>query len=277
MQTFINQNPNSKLIPVFKEMLVNNYIEAYEKYPYKKFERFVEEDDLVPEYISLTFEFKEVYDWYIYSKTTGLWKMQKGYEPLNADEIVIFQTPHEGSQHYSRLEILNNNRTFIKNISFCEDNSMDDICLSSPAVYLTLLNSKLYLFSPTTLMLSEIKYDNNNGFNIVKLNLHQIQAIFPKAEIIKMSELKNNEYTIYLSLQPKQYLFINDTENIPYNYLQYSFSSNTDVLFSQIMPNLFQPNKAGTIIYSRYGENSCTAGNPCYYIHIKNMLDKFKH
>lgn len=277
VQTFINQNPNSNLIPVFKEMLVNNYIEAYEKYPYKKFERFVEEDDLVPEYISLTFEFKEVYDWYIYSKTTGLWKIQKGYEPLNADEIVIFQTPHEGSQHYSRLEILNNNKTFIKNISFCEDNSMDDICLSSPAVYLTLLNSKLYLFSPATLMLSEIKYNNNNGFNIVKLNLHQIQAIFPKAEIIKMSEFKNNEHTIYLSLQPKQYLFINDTENIPYNYLQYSFSSNTDVLFSQIMPNLFQPNKAVTIIYSRNGENSCTTDNPCYYIHIKNMLDKFKH
>ena len=92
-----------------------------------------------------------------------------------------------------------------------------------------------------------------------------------------MSEFKNNEHTIYLSLQPKQYLFINDTENIPYNYLQYSFSSNTDVLFSQIMPNLFQPNKAGIIIYSRYGENSCTADNPCYYIHIKNMLDKFKH
>lgn len=78
-------------------------------------------------------------------------------------------------------------------------------------------------------------------------------------------------------MKPKQYLFINDTENIPYNYLQYSFSSDTDVLFSQIMPNLFQPNKAGTITYSRYGENSCTADNPCYYIHIKNMLDKFKH
>lgn len=276
LNAFIEQNPNSSLIPVFQNILNEKYYEAESKYPYPKFTSPYN-DCKVSDIIYVTFEFKEVYDWYIYSKTTGLWKIQKGYEPLNTDEIVIFQTPHEGSQHYSRLEILNNNKTFIKNISFCEDNSMDDICLSSPAVYLTLLNSKLYLFSPATLMLSEIKYDNNNGFNIVKLNLHQIQAIFPKAEIIKMSEFKNNEHTIYLSLQPKQYLFINDTENIPYNYLQYSFSSNTDVLFSQIIPNLFQPNKAGTIIYSRYGENSCTTDNPCYYIHIKNMLDKFKH
>lgn len=74
---------------------------------------------------------------------------------------------------------------------------MDDICISTPNVNLILLNSKLYLFHPENFMLSEIKYNKNNGFNIEKLNFHLIQEISLKAELIKVSEFKNNEHSIY--------------------------------------------------------------------------------
>ena len=68
-----------------------------------------------------------------------------------------------------------------------------------------------------------VKYVYNDGyFNIAPLNEKYIQTLFPDAQIIKISQFKNNEITIYKKpFEKKKYLILNDTKK---GFYKYSYS-----------------------------------------------------
>ena len=65
-----------------------------------------------------------------------------------------------------------------------------------------------------------VKYIYNNGyFKAIDLDEAYVQTLFPNAKIIKLSEFKNNEYTIYKTPMEKlTYLVLNDTKQNFYKY-----------------------------------------------------------
>lgn len=255
VQNYINLYPKSKLITVFKALFNNDYHEAEQQYPYKEFDEFVEEKE-VSKNIHLSFNFRETYDWYIYSQNNKIWKMQKGYRPLKNNEIALFHVPPMGSSGLSEFLILNNNKKVTGSIA--------------SGIYTSFLrNSKLYIQDLKTYYISEVKY--NNGFKIVQLTADEIRELYPNVEIIKLSDFRNRDYTIYLGLKPKKYFLIDDIDG---GHSRYSLTSPTATFYDKEIFNLFQPEKEGLIKYSRY--ETCTSETPCYYIHVKGIFDMLK-
>ncbi len=98
-----------------------------------------------------------------------------------------------------------------------------------------------------------VKYVYHNGyFNIAQLDDAYIRKLFPNTKIIKISEFKNNEITIYKKPFEKQdYLIINDTKN---GFYKYSYKPKN--VQKTYITALVSISKFGKITFSHYGDDN---------------------
>lgn len=111
-----------------------------------------------------------------------------------------------------------------------------------------------------------VKYVYNNGyFHNVPLDEKYIQTLFPDATIIKISQFKDNEITIYKKpFEKKQYLILNDTKK---GFYKYSYTPNK--VKKTYITALIEVNKFGKITLSHYGDDSDLF--PALKIHVKRQ------
>lgn len=116
-----------------------------------------------------------------------------------------------------------------------------------------------------------IKYYYDNGyFRSREIDDNYIKALFPNIEIIKISQFKNNEITLYKkAFEQKKYLIINDTKN---SYYKYSFKPVN--IEDKDFTGLITVNKFGKITFSHYGDDSDFF--PALKIHIKRQKNETK-
>ena len=98
-----------------------------------------------------------------------------------------------------------------------------------------------------------VKYIYNNGyFKAIDLDEAYVQTLFPNAKIIKLSDFKNNEYTIYKNPMEKlTYLVLNDTKQNFYKYeIKPAKISDKDVT------GLLNIEKFGKITFSHMGDDN---------------------
>ncbi len=97
----------------------------------------------------------------------------------------------------------------------------------------------------------------------------KIKAHFPGAEIIKVSQFKNNEITLYKPFFKKQtYILINDTDRLFYKYFFEDYVGENN-----FFRNIFEIRLPRTLIYSHF--KSTDPATPPLIIHIKGTV--FKH
>lgn len=108
----------------------------------------------------------------------------------------------------------------------------------------------------------EVVY-NKNKFEEQELSLEQVQSLFPDAEIIKISQFKDNKLTVYKPLfEKKDFLLLNDTDKY---FHKYSFEPQS-VKYSPVA-GLFKASVARKITFSHFGEDK-------YNIYVKNTFRK---
>lgn len=114
-----------------------------------------------------------------------------------------------------------------------------------------------------------VKYIYNNGyFKAIQLDEAYIQSLFPDAEIIKISQFKNNEITLYKKpLEKKQFLILNDTKQ---GFYKYSYKPNN--VQKTYVTALLNVNKFGKITFSHYGDDNDLF--PALKIHIKKQKNE---
>lgn len=126
-------------------------------------------------------------------------------------------------------------------------------------------------------------HDRLIGCNIHKLQLYRlhfdgkqfirqpisdekIKAHFPGAEIIKVSQFKNNEITIYKPFFKKQtYILINDTDRDFYKYFFENYVGENN-----FFKNIFEIRLPRTLVYSHF--KSTDPLTPPLIIHIKGTF-----
>lgn len=98
-----------------------------------------------------------------------------------------------------------------------------------------------------------IKYYYDNGyFRNKELDTNYIEKLYPNVEIIKVSQFKNNEITLYKKkFEEKQILILNDTKQ---SFYKYSFKpsrvENSDVT------GLINISRFGKVVFSHYGDDN---------------------
>ena len=114
-----------------------------------------------------------------------------------------------------------------------------------------------------------VKYVYDNGyFRTLTLDENYVQKLFPQAQIIKLSQFKDNEYTIYKApLEKVTYLILNDTKQ---SFYKYSFKpakvSDGDVT------GLITVEKFGKITFSHMGDDNDLF--PALKIYVKRQKVK---
>lgn len=104
-----------------------------------------------------------------------------------------------------------------------------------------------------------------NGKDFIKqpLNEKEVQNLFPDAEIIKISELKNNKITVYKPLlKTKTFILWNDTNRDFYKYFFENYH-NEKTLFRAV----FKAKYPKTFIYSHFGSRDELT--PALFIQVK--------
>lgn len=111
-----------------------------------------------------------------------------------------------------------------------------------------------------------VKYVYNNGyFNIAPLNEKYVQSLFPETDIIKISQFKNNEITIFKKpFEKKQYLILNDTKQ---GFYKYSYTPKN--VKNMYITGLIEISRFGKITFSHYGDDSELF--PALKIHVKRQ------
>ena len=104
----------------------------------------------------------------------------------------------------------------------------------------------------------------NNKFVAKELNVDEIQELYPDYSIIRVSDFKNNEITIYKKIfSKKNILLLNDTNQSFYKY-NYKPAS--------VCPEYIKPfirlSHAGKIVFSHYGDD--TKESPALKIYVIN-------
>ncbi len=114
-----------------------------------------------------------------------------------------------------------------------------------------------------------IKYVYNNGyFKAIPLDETYIKSLFPNTEIVKISQFKNNEITLYKKpFEKKQYLILNDTKQ---GFYKYSYKPNK--VQTTYITALLDVNKFGKIKFSHYGDDNDLF--PALKIHIKKQKNE---
>lgn len=105
---------------------------------------------------------------------------------------------------------------------------------------------------------------NNNEFTKELLTVDEVQELYPNYSIIRVSDFKNNEITLYKKyFSKKNVLLLNDTEQSFYKYNYKPSSVNPDYIKPFI-----KLSHAGKIVFSHYGED--TKDSPALKIYVVN-------
>lgn len=132
-------------------------------------------------------------------------------------------------------------------------------------VYEFIYNNKLIGYNPYKLKFYNLTFKNDK-FEKETLSEQQVQDLFPNVEIVKISQFKNNEITLYKPLfKTKTFLFLNDTNSEYYKY-QFEHYKNQ----RELIHGIFEPRFARTYIYSHFGGHDKQI--PPLIIHIKNKF-----
>ena len=115
---------------------------------------------------------------------------------------------------------------------------------------------------------SNTEFINNGYFKAIDLDEAYVQTLFPNAKIIKLSEFKNNEYTIYKTPMEKlTYLVLNDTKQNFYKYeIKPAKISDKDVT------GLLNIEKFGKITFSHMGDDNDLF--PALKIYVKRQKNE---
>ena len=128
--------------------------------------------------------------------------------------------------------------------------------------YEFLFNGRLISCHNADLKIFELVY-NGNFFEEKELTKEQIKEIFPDAEIITISQFKDQKLTVTKpAFEKKKFLLLNDTDKYFYKY---SFKPKS-VKFSPV-GGLFRASTIGRITFSHFGQDK-------YTIYVKNTFKK---
>lgn len=116
-----------------------------------------------------------------------------------------------------------------------------------------------------------IRYYYDNGyFRNISIDDDYTKKLFPDAEIVKVSEFKNNEITLYKRpFEQKKILILNDTKN---SFYKYTFKPAN--IEDENYVGLITVNKFGKIIFAHYGDDNDFF--PALKIHIKRLKNETK-
>lgn len=114
--------------------------------------------------------------------------------------------------------------------------------------YEFLYGNKLIGYNPYKLKFYELQF-KNNSFEKTELTDAQIQELLPNVKIVKISQFKNNEITLYKPfLRKTSFLFVNDTDREFYKYQFENYKNQKEFIHG-----IFEPRHAGTYMYSHFG------------------------
>lgn len=184
----------------------------------------------------------------IYNPTTKIFSTG-GMAP---SRIVMTKKTSSGSGGYSEYYLPNGRMEFMTggNFEFIQDGKL-----------ISVHNSDLQFY--------KIIYENGS-YTEKQIGTDSLKKIFPDAEIVKLSQFKNNELIITKDfLKKKQIILWNDTDK---HFYKYSFNKKN--ISDKYITGLILLKMPETIIFSHYKENS--SDNPSYKIIVKNKYPKIK-
>lgn len=131
--------------------------------------------------------------------------------------------------------------------------------------YEFLYGNKLIGYNPYKLKFYDLQFKNNH-FEKIELTDSQIKELFPKTEIVKISQFKNDEIVLHKPIFKKvTFLFVNDTGKEFYKYQFENYKNQTEFIHG-----IFEPKHAETYIYSHFGGRDKEI--PPLKIVVKNKL-----
>lgn len=164
----------------------------------------------------------------VYIPSSNLWTTGS----MSDDRIILTKKVSDGSGNYSEYYNLNGNKA---------------IALDSNFEFIK--NGKLIAVDNAGLKYYKVIYDGNN-FKEIPLCEKELQSLFPKAEIIKISQFKDNKITVKKKFMAKKpVLLVNDTDKYFHKYTYKPASvQKTDI------KGLILLSKYGNVKFSLYGD-----------------------
>lgn len=109
-------------------------------------------------------------------------------------------------------------------------------------------------------------YFKNNSLQQRELTAEEVKELFPKYEIIKISDFSLNTNSIKIKKKSKnlKLILLNDTDRYFYNY---SFTSSNSKYEEYFLRGFLKVSKKGMIQFAKFGEN--TKNSPWYVILVR--------
>lgn len=179
------------------------------------------------------------------------------YNPANSSWSAVQQTDDD-------IRLIN--KSFIGSGGFQEYYYADGKLAIGPEVNVVFLNNGEFIGINSHDM-KFFRYVYNNGkFTSILLTKDDVQKLYPDAEIVEISEFKNNSITLEKKFfETKSFIILNDTNESFYKYSYKPQSVNP----SYIKPFL-KISHQRKITFSHYGED--TKISPMLKIYVKNKL-----
>ncbi len=163
----------------------------------------------------------------VYSPSSNYWS----FGAMASDRIVLTKKRSSGTGSYSEYYCSNGRKAFQlgSNYEFIKEGML-----------IASHNADLKFY--------EVVYKNKK-FKEKELDISQIQALFPDAEIIRISDFKNGVIKVKKPFFKKQlFLLWNDTDK---NFHKYSYENIAD----SDIKGLFEAKHAGTYKFSHFGDD----------------------
>lgn len=179
----------------------------------------------------------------------------------------IFYNPENSSwatNQQTNNDIQLKNKSFIGSGGFVEYYYKDKKLAIGPETNIGFIHDGEFIgINSQELKFYKYVYENNK-FVAKELNVDEIQELYPDYSIIRISDFKNNEITIYKKFfSKKNILLLNDTNQSFYKY-NYKPAS--------VCPEYIKPfirlSHAGKIVFSHYGDD--TKESPALKIYVVN-------
>ena len=179
----------------------------------------------------------------------------------------IFYNPENSSwatNQQTNNDIQLKNKSFIGSGGFVEYYYKDKKLAIGPETNIGFIHDGEFIgINSQDLKFYKYVYENNK-FVAKELNVDEIQELYPDYSIIRVSDFKNNEITIYKKFfSKKNILLLNDTNQSFYKY-NYKPAS--------VCPEYIKPfirlSHAGKIVFSHYGDD--TKESPALKIYVIN-------
>ena len=179
----------------------------------------------------------------------------------------IFYNPENSSwatNQQTNNDIQLKNKSFIGSGGFVEYYYKDKKLAIGPETNIGFIHNGEFIgINSQDLKFYKYVYENNK-FVAKELNVDEIQELYPDYSIIRVSDFKNNEITIYKKFfSKKNILLLNDTNQSFYKY-NYKPAS--------VCPEYIKPfiklSHAGKIVFSHYGDD--TKESPALKIYVVN-------